>query len=168
MRLTPFPDPRDNGAMTMPLDEPTPEAAAEQAGEPMSAPVVGPVAEAADSEPVDVCLHERVFEMVSSTSSAVDPVSPTRFVYRESGGVLWGEYTGDTVEFGRFCGQRSGSDVRVLFVHRGTSGVTTSGEADSVITRDPDGALRLIERYLGPDGEPHLSVCREVLPAAPA
>lgn len=47
-------------------------------------------------------LNGRRFVMISSTASAVDADAPTEFAYEESGGVIWGHYTGDTVIHGRF------------------------------------------------------------------
>ncbi|MEV1128478.1 hypothetical protein [Agromyces sp. NPDC049794] len=116
---------------------------------------------------LDVDLDRRVFDMVSSTASIVDADAPTRFVYHEEGGVLWGEYVGDTVAVGRFCGVRRRGRIDISFVHRGHGdGDATSGNASSIITRDENGALLLMEEFLGPDGVLHTSVCREVV--APA
>ena len=112
-----------------------------------------------------VSLDGRVFEMVSSTASRVDPDAPTRFVYHEAGGVLWGEYTGDTVTTGRFVGTRSGDRIDVRFVHALVAGgERVSGEAHSRIEQDERGGLRLVEDF-EVDGVPHLSVCAEVRPA---
>jgi hypothetical protein len=107
-------------------------------------------------------LDRRVFDMVSSTASAVDASAPTRFVYHEKSGVLWGEYIGDTVSVGRFCGVRRDARIDVNFVHRGHDDNTTTGAATSVISRDTDGTLLLTEEFRTPDGQLHVSVCREV------
>jgi hypothetical protein len=117
---------------------------------------------------LDIDLDHRVFDMVSSTSSAVDADAPTRFVYREADGVIWGEYLGDTVSIGRFCGVRNEARIDISFVHRGPRVGTVSGSASSVISRADDGALLLTEEYRTPDGALHTSVCREVLGAGPA
>ncbi|MCU1472360.1 hypothetical protein [Amnibacterium sp.] len=112
-----------------------------------------------------VSLDGRVFDMVSSTASRVDPDAPTRFVYHEADGVLWGEYTGDTVATGRFVGTRSGSIIAVRFVHALVSGgEPVAGGASSRIEQDHDGRLRLVEDF-DVDGVPHLSVCAEVHPS---
>ena len=108
-------------------------------------------------------LDGRVFDMVSSTASVVDPDAPTRFVYREERGVIWGDYTGDTVTTGRFCGTRVDTKVDVSFVHCSLAGETTRGSASSVLSRAADGALLLTEDFVFPDGVAHVSVCREVL-----
>lgn len=116
---------------------------------------------------IDIDLDRRVFDMVSSTASIVDAGAPTRFVYHEEDGVLWGEYVGDTVAVGRFCGVRRNGRIDISFVHRGRDGGdATTGNASSIITRGEDGALLLTEEFLTPDGVRHTSVCREVV--APA
>jgi hypothetical protein len=112
-----------------------------------------------------VSLDGRVFDMVSSTASRVDPDAPTRFVYHEADGVLWGEYTGDTVTTGRFVGTRTGDLVHVRFVHaQVTGGEPVAGAASSRIEQDRDGRLRLVEDF-AIDGVPQLSVCAEVHPS---
>lgn len=116
------------------------------------------------STPLDLDLDERVFDMVSSSASVVDADAPTRFLYHESHGVLWGEYVGDTVSVGRFCGVRTDERIDISFVHRNRAGtLTTRGEATSIISRAEDGMLVLTEDFIGPDGAAHVSVCREVV-----
>lgn len=116
------------------------------------------------STPLDLDLDEKVFDMVSSSASVVDADAPTRFVYHESHGVLWGEYVGDTVSVGRFCGVRTDERIDISFVHRNRTGtLTTRGEATSIISRADDGTLLLTEDFIGPDGAAHVSVCREVV-----
>ncbi|MDQ0577494.1 hypothetical protein [Agromyces albus] len=111
----------------------------------------------------DVDLDRRVFDMVSSTSSIVDHDAPTRFVYHEADGVLWGEYVGDTVAVGRFCGVRNQARIDISFVHRSHDAETTTGNASSIISRNADGTLLLTEEFRTPDGVLHMSVCREVV-----
>jgi hypothetical protein len=102
--------------------------------------------------------------MVSSTTSAVDPDAPSVFRYFESDGVIWGDYTGDTVTIGRFVGTRNGDVIWVSFVHvLAADGSVVTGDGESTIEADDDG-LRLIEHY-EMHGAPQLSVCVEV-PAA--
>lgn len=114
----------------------------------------------------DFNLDGRIFDMVSSTASAVDAEQPTRFQYREDNGVVWGEYVGDTVSVGRFCGSRERSDLLINFVHSGHgTAAPTVGTARSIISVAPDGALLLTEDFVGPDGADHVSVCREILSA---
>ncbi len=110
-------------------------------------------------------LDGRIFDMVSSTASVISALEPTRFRYSERDGVVWGEYRGDTVTEGRFCGTRDGAALRVAFVHRSTAGSLVSGEAVSTISRAEDGLLVLTEDFALPDGSPQVSVCREVRPA---
>ena len=113
-----------------------------------------------------VSLDGRVFDMVSSTASRVDPESPTRFVYHEADGVLWGEYSGDTVRTGRFVGTRADDLIHVRFVHALLAGgEPISGGASSRIEQDDRGGLRLVEDF-EVDGVPHLSVCAEVRPSS--
>jgi hypothetical protein len=103
--------------------------------------------------------------MVSSTASRVDPAAPTRFVYHEADGVLWGEYAGDTVTTGRFVGTRTGDLVHVHFVHALVAGgAPVTGAAISRIEQDHGGRLRLVEDFEA-DGVPHISVCAEVHPS---
>ena len=98
--------------------------------------------------------------MASSTTSVVDPDSPTVFRYFERDGALWGEYEGDTVTFGRFVGAREDDLIRISFVHvLAGDGSVVRGEGESEIEA-LDGALRLVEHYTM-HGAPQLSVCVE-------
>lgn len=115
---------------------------------------------------MDASLDGRVFDMVSSTASRVDPDAPTRFRYRESRGVVWGEYVGDTVAEGRFVGTREGERLVVSFAHALVAdGRVVSGSAESRIEDAGDGDLRLVEDF-EVDGRPQVSVCAEVHEAA--
>ncbi|WP_232666810.1 hypothetical protein [Pseudonocardia sp. TRM90224] len=108
-------------------------------------------------------LDGRRFGMVSSTSSTVDPDSPTVFDYHERDGMVWGEYEGDTVRIGRFVGSREGERLSVRFTHVvDATGEVVGGAAESRIERH-DGGLRLVETFHTADGE-QVSVCAE-LPA---
>jgi hypothetical protein len=110
-------------------------------------------------------LDGRVFDLVSSTASRVDPEAPTRFTYSEADGVVWGRYRGDTVREGRFVAVRRGDEIDVSFVHALVAGGVASGSATSRIEEDPDrpGALLLVEDF-EVDGVQHRSVCAEVRP----
>lgn len=113
------------------------------------------------SDPFD--LDGRVFDLVSSTASRVDPEAPTRFRYHEARGVVWGEYVGDTVAEGRFVGTRDGARLTVSFVHALVAGgAPVSGDAVSRVETGEDG-LRLVEDF-EVDGAAHVSVCAEVPP----
>jgi hypothetical protein len=115
---------------------------------------------------VDLSLDGRVFDMVSSTASRVDPDSPTRFRYHESAGVIWGDYVGDTVSEGRFVGTRDGDRLVVSFVHALIDGgARISGSAESRIEDAGDAGLRLVEDFEA-HGEPQVSICAEVLSAS--
>lgn len=107
-------------------------------------------------------LDGRTFRMVSSTTSAVDPEAPSEFLYHERDGLIWGEYTGDTVTLGRFVGRRGPDWIEVSFGHvLAADGQVVTGQGRSQIERDEDGALRLVEHY-EMHGKPQLSVCHEV------
>lgn len=108
-------------------------------------------------------LDGRVFDLVSSTASRVDPDAPTRFTYHEADGVVWGDYLGDTVREGRFVAVRRGDEIDVSFVHALVTGGVVAGTATSRIEADPErpGALLLVEDF-GLGGVAHRSVCAEV------
>jgi hypothetical protein len=105
-------------------------------------------------------LDGREFRMVSSTASSVNEESPSVFEYREQDGVIWGDYTGDTVTIGRFVGTRTGADLTVSFVHvLLADGSVVTGSSASTIEADGD-RLKLVERF-EIDGEDHVSICVE-------
>ncbi len=105
-------------------------------------------------------LNNRAFDLQSSSASAVAE-QPTRFNYYEDGGVLWGDYAGDTVRLGRFAGKRLGTDIELAFVHSTTAGDVVFGSAQSQISREVDGRLKLTELFKGPDGKDQVSICLE-------
>ncbi len=99
--------------------------------------------------------------MVSSTNSPVDPATPSTFRYFQRGGVVWGDYEGDTVDFGHFVGTRVGTVLTVSFAHTmADDGALVAGTGRSVVEAGPDG-IRLIERFRIGDVD-HVSVCVEV------
>jgi hypothetical protein len=99
--------------------------------------------------------------MESSTASRVDPHSPSRFLYHEKDGVIWGDYAGDTVTFGQFVGTRVGDELSVSFAHvMVDTGVVVRGTGASEVQLAEDGGIRLVEKfYVGE--EEHVSVCVE-------
>lgn len=114
-----------------------------------------------DNNPLN--LDGRRFVMVSSTASAVDPDGPTEFAYRESDGLVWGDYTGDTVVTGRFVGIRDGDRIELTYVHLLRNGERASGRSGSRIEPLADGRLRLVEEFqFAGDDTVHVSVCAEV------
>jgi hypothetical protein len=116
-----------------------------------------------EPEPTTPSLDGRRFVMASSTNSLVDPASPSTFRYFERDGVIWGEYDGDTVDFGRFVGTRDGNALSVSFAHKmAQDGTVVTGTSGSVVHADPEG-IRLIERFRIGDVD-HVSVCVEVAP----
>lgn len=110
-------------------------------------------------------LDGRRFRMVSSTTSAVDPDAPSEFTYWERDGAIWGDYTGDTVTFGRFVGTRTGDTIWVSFVHvLVADGSVVTGDGESELELTDDGLIRLVEHY-EMHGAPQLSVCEEIAAA---
>lgn len=106
-------------------------------------------------------LDGRTFKLVSSTASTVNAEAPSIFHYFERDGVVWGDYTGDTVTVGRFVGTRADDVLTVSFVHSLVeTGAVVGGTSASRIERDGD-ALRLVENF-EIDGAAHVSVCVEV------
>ena len=99
--------------------------------------------------------------MTSSTASPVSDTAPSVFNYREQDGIVWGDYRGDTVTFGRFVGARTGDVLDVHFVHRlVANGAVATGASTSRI-EVADGRLTLVENF-ELHGEQHVSVCIEV------
>ncbi|WP_308249873.1 hypothetical protein [Sphaerisporangium fuscum] len=108
-------------------------------------------------------LNGRTFVMVSSTASEVNHEAPTRFVYEEADGLVWGGYTGDTVTQGRFVGTRDGDVIDITYVHALKAGTRAGGRSSSRIEPLPDGRLRLVEEFrFDGDDTLHVSVCEEV------
>jgi hypothetical protein len=98
--------------------------------------------------------------MTSSTTSVVNHDAPSVFRYFEKDGAIWGDYTGDTVTFGRFVGTRTGNVISIHFVHvLVADGTVVTGSGDSDIEQDENG-LRLVEHY-EMHGEAQLSICVE-------
>lgn len=98
--------------------------------------------------------------MESSTNSAVDPASPSRFQYFERDGVIWGDYDGDTVTFGRFVGTRVGNELSIRFAHViAADGVVVTGKSGSLVEATESG-IRLVENFTI-DEIDHVSICIE-------
>ncbi len=128
--------------------------------EPYRHPIIRPV-NLPQPAPIAPSLDGRRFVMESSSNSKVDPKSPSRFLYYERDGVIWGDYDGDTVTFGRFVGTRAGNALSVSFVHvMASDGRVVSGTSGSVVEATTDG-LRLVESFRIGDVE-HVSICVEV------
>lgn len=105
-------------------------------------------------------LDGRRFVMESSTNSTVDPEAPSRFRYFERDGVVWGDYDGGTVTFGRFVGTRAGADVAVYFAHVLIEGERVVAGTSASLVEQGESGLRLVERFTV-DGVEHVSVCVE-------
>jgi hypothetical protein len=106
-------------------------------------------------------LEGRKFVMVASTASEVNPESPSRFEYHENNGLIWGDYTGDTVTAGRFVGSRIGDVLDVRFAHVLLSdGAVVIGSSASRVESDGE-LLTLVEDFVI-DGVDHVSTCVEV------
>ena len=99
--------------------------------------------------------------MASSTASAVDPDSPTRFVYHQQGELVWGSYTGDTVTQGRFVGSLAEVTLAISFAHELVADRSVvRGDATSRV-EEREGTIALIEEFTM-DGAAHESVCLQV------
>lgn len=100
--------------------------------------------------------------MLSSTASVVDESAPTTFDYHQSGRLVWGEYTGDTVTEGRFVGEVVDAEVRISFAHAlADDGSVVRGDAVSRVEHAEDGRMLLVEDFVI-DGVPHVSVTAQV------
>lgn len=98
--------------------------------------------------------------MESSTNSEVNPESPSRFRYFERDGVIWGDYDGDTVTFGRFVGTRVDDRLWVTFAHvMAADASVVTGTGNSTVQGAEQG-MRLIEKFRIDDVD-HVSVCVE-------
>ncbi|HMH57926.1 MAG TPA: hypothetical protein VK537_01970 [Galbitalea sp.] len=114
-----------------------------------------------DPIPAAPSLDRRRFVMESSTNSAVDSNSPSSFQYFERDGVIWGDYDGDTVVFGRFVGTRVGNELSVSFAHvMAADGLVVTGTSGSVVEATSAG-IRLVESFRIDDVD-HVSICVEV------
>jgi uncharacterized membrane protein len=114
-----------------------------------------------DTAPPAPSLDGRRFVMESSTASAVDPESPSRFWYSERDGVIWGDYVGDTVTFGRFVGTRTGDELSVSFAHvMVADGSVVTGTSESTV-ESSGAAIRLIENFRIGETD-HVSICVEI------
>ncbi|MGV8876025.1 MAG: hypothetical protein ACOH1K_00785 [Rhodoglobus sp.] len=121
----------------------------------VSAPLSG-------AKPVPESINDREFVMTASSGSSVSATTPTVFCYHQEGQLVWGEYIGDTVTFGRFVGRRDGDTLAIRFAHKPSSGAeVVLGEATSVIQWAADGTLELYETF-EKDGVAHVSVCSAV------
>lgn len=106
-------------------------------------------------------LDGREFHMESSTASEVDPNSPSRFRYSERDGIIWGDYDGDTVTFGRMLGTRTGDVMTITFAHVMVSdGSVVTGSSMDRIETDALGGIRLVEDFRIGDVD-HFSICVE-------
>jgi hypothetical protein len=111
--------------------------------------------------PTAPSLDGRRFVMTSSTNSEVDPESPSTFSYFERDGVIWGDYEGDTVTFGRFVGTRVGDDLTVSFAHVMVSDASVVTGSSGSVVEDSESGLRLIENFRIGDTD-HVSICVEL------
>ncbi|WP_307852588.1 hypothetical protein [Glaciihabitans sp. dw_435] len=118
-----------------------------------------------EAHPQTPSLDGRRFILKSSTASAVNEESPSLFRYSEQDGVIWGDYEGDTVTFGRMVGTRVGDLLEVQFVHvMVDGGAVVSGSSASTIEVDATNHLSLVENFRIHDTD-HVSVCVEIAPA---
>ncbi|MBX0301973.1 GNAT family N-acetyltransferase [Cryobacterium sp. 1639] len=103
------------------------------------------------------------FRMISSTASDVSAEAPTRFLYRQDGTLVWGDYTGDTVTQGRMVGRIVDDRIEISFAHAlVTDGSVVMGSAVSVAEVRDDGLVYLVEEF-EKNGQTHRSVCVQVV-----
>ncbi|WP_371502237.1 hypothetical protein OG871_34565 [Kitasatospora sp. NBC_00374] len=89
----------------------------------------------------------------------------TRFAYHEQDGVVRASYSGGEIVHGRLVGTRSGDTLDFRYVQLNRSGETSSGHCVSLLSRLPDGRLRLDETWRWESREGSgTSAVEEVLP----
>lgn len=98
-----------------------------------------------DNQPLP-SLEGRRFAAVADVEGG-EVGTETVFTYHQAGDLVWGEYVGGRVELGRLVGSRSGDALDFRYVQRSAEGHTASGRCRSVISRLPDGRLRLDETW---------------------
>ncbi|MBC7591202.1 MAG: hypothetical protein H7226_09220 [Salinibacterium sp.] len=109
-----------------------------------------------------IALDGLSFRMIASSASEVDAEAPTRFLYRQAGTMLWGDYTGDTVAAGHFVGRLVGNRIEISFAHAlADDDVVVTGSAVSTVEVRDDGLLYLVEEF-EKEGKTHVSVCQQV------
>jgi hypothetical protein len=91
-------------------------------------------------------LNGRRFRSVTDVDGG--DVGPTTvFDYSEADGVVHASYAGGSIERGFLVGTRTGDELDFRYVQLRSDGTTASGHCVSVITREPDGRLRLEEAW---------------------
>ncbi|WP_051812860.1 hypothetical protein [Kitasatospora sp. MBT63] len=89
----------------------------------------------------------------------------TRFAYREQDGVVWASYAGGEIVHGRLVGTRAGDTLKFRYVQLNRGGETAGGHCVSLLSRLPDGRLRLDETWRWESrGGSGTSAVEEVLP----
>jgi hypothetical protein len=71
----------------------------------------------------------------------------TVFDYQEAGGVIHASYSGGSIERGFLVGTRAGNTLDFRYAQLRSDGTTATGHCISVISREPDGRLRLDETW---------------------
>ncbi|WP_329376106.1 hypothetical protein OG625_01430 [Streptomyces sp. NBC_01351] len=72
----------------------------------------------------------------------------TRFEYHEQDGRIWADYSGGDVVKGFLVGTRADDTVDFRYVQLRHDGTTASGHCVSLVTKLPDGRLRLEETWV--------------------
>jgi hypothetical protein len=102
--------------------------------------------------PDPLSLDLRTFRVVS-TSPASAITADTLFEFRERDGLVEASYSGGRIRAGRLVGRRLGTDIRFAYAQLHTDDVLRTGESTSTLEDDPNGVVRLVERYTWADGE---------------
>lgn len=99
------------------------------------------------------------FVLETSTASTVSATAPTRFDFFENSGIVWGSYTGDTVDGGHCVGRYDAGEIVEYFVHHVVAtDATLLGDSTTTVRAREGGRLELVEEFVL-DGVPGHSVC---------
>ncbi|WP_345062527.1 hypothetical protein [Leifsonia kafniensis] len=97
--------------------------------------------------------------VLETTTASVVGENPTRFEFREAGGIAWGTYSGDTVTTGHCVGRYRDGVLDEFFVHHVVaSDATLLGDSSTRVQTRTDGRLELVEDFVL-DGVVGYSVC---------
>jgi protein tyrosine phosphatase (PTP) superfamily phosphohydrolase (DUF442 family) len=98
-------------------------------------------------------LEGRVFRPVSNTPNG-EVAEATRFRYHEEAGRIWAEYRGGGIRKGHLSGRRiSGTELEFGYRHVNDAGEERTGECRSTIRIEPDGRLRIREKWRWTNGD---------------
>jgi protein tyrosine phosphatase (PTP) superfamily phosphohydrolase (DUF442 family) len=111
-------------------------------------------------------LEGRVFRPVSNTPNG-EVAAATRFRYHEEAGRVWALYQGGGIRQGHLSGRRvSDTELEFGYRHVNDAGEERTGECRSAIRIEPDGRLRIREKWRwtngdGSEGESEIAEARD-------